>query len=83
MKGSNGDLLQRFCALDAFAIRGFLFERLDGGDILIHRNGHAYGVWQTRVNGYRYIPAGRRAATHVAASRDEVLQITMQVLSRP
>ena len=80
MFGSNNQLLGRLCALDAVTSRGFAFERLGNGDILVHRKGHAYGVWQIRVDGYRYIPAGKHEPLHVAGSACEVFDITTQML---
>lgn len=80
MSWSNNKLLGRLCALDVAAERGFSFERLACGDILINRRGHAYGVWQTRVNGYRYIPAANREAAYEASSVAEVLDLTTQML---
>jgi hypothetical protein len=80
MFGSSNQLLERLCALDAVTSRGFAFERLGNGDILVHRRGHAYGIWQTRVDGYRYIPAGKHELSHVTGSAGEVFKITTQML---
>lgn len=80
MFGANANLLGRLCALEVVIARGFTFKRLHDGDILVHRTGHAYGVWQTRVDGYRYVPAGEQEPTHQTASAAEVLNITTQML---
>jgi hypothetical protein len=80
MLGSNNQLLRRLCAVDVIISRGFAFEPLGNGDILVHRRGHTFGVWQTRVDGYRYIPTGKKQPTHVTDSAAEVVDITTQML---
>jgi hypothetical protein len=79
MIGANDQLLRRLCTLDAVTSRGFTFERLRGGDILVHRRGCAYGVWQTRANGYRYIPAGNRGSILPTGSVSEALDSTTEM----
>ena len=80
MSRSNNNLLERLCTLDVATERGFSFERMPDGDILMHRRGHAYGVWQTRVDGYRYISAGIREPAREASSVAEVLNVTTSML---
>ena len=79
MFGSNNQLLRRLQALDALTSRGFSFERLGDGDILVQRRGHAYGIWQARVDQYRYIPAGKQEPVHETGSPAEVLDITSRM----
>ena len=79
MFGSNNQLLSRLQALDALTSRGFSFERLGDGDILVQRRGQAYGIWQARVDQYCYIPAGKREPLHETGSAAEVLDITSRM----
>ena len=66
--------------MDVITSRGFAFERLGNGDIVVYHRGYTYGVWQTRVDGCRYTPTGKQEPAHVLDWAAEVLDITTQIL---
>lgn len=57
--------------------RGFGCQPTTDHDILIVRNGHVYGVWQSLDHGYYYFCDGHSRATHMTRSTIEALSITL------
>lgn len=72
-------LLERLMQHRALARAGYISEAtLDG--ILVHRKGHARGIWRSDGNRLSWTPAGYNEATHFVVGVDEAVALTVAAL---
>jgi hypothetical protein len=50
--------------------------------VIIHRAGHARGLWRTSGDLFEYYPAGSNEAQHRVGTLEEVRAVTEQIFER-